>query len=309
LPDHEVADAIVQVLREDAAGRSGFHRLYAAPDDPITIEEAMALFLVILGPSTPHVGKGVAKSAATDVVVDTLMRYRASQRRFRNTLIFVAADEVSLSTAQEAMRRALAWASIAGDARLQSQLTQAQGADTKDKAKTSQDGAQKAVRNAWSHILFPIKTENTEAGKAFELDHLSVTSKDRAPIPTGVYDKARSDGLIKEKLGPDALWLHLKPLWPDDKPHLAIAEVADWFACYLIRQPELSICMNEKKANFILPSINLPGQYDTSLYLDDVRAIKTWSSLANELCRKCKPIETKEDVFALGILPYGERYV
>jgi hypothetical protein len=26
---------------------------------------------------------------------------------------------------------------------------------------------------------------------------------------------------------------HLKPLWPDDKPHLAISEVADWFAAYV----------------------------------------------------------------------------
>jgi hypothetical protein len=233
LPDHEVADAITQVLREDGGNRSGFHRVFAATDDPITIDEALALSLVILGPSTPHVGKGVAKSPATDIVADTLTRCRSSQRRFRNTLIFVAADETLLATAQEAMRRALAWASIVDDTRLQAQLTQAQAADTKDKAKTSRDGAQKAVRNAWSHILFPIKTEGTEAGKAFELDHLSVTSKDRGAIPAGVYDKARGDGVIKEKLGPDALWLHLKPLWHDDKPHLTVAEVADWFSSYV----------------------------------------------------------------------------
>jgi hypothetical protein len=66
------------------------------------------------------------------------------------------------------------------------------------------------VRNAWNNILFPIKTEGTEAGKAFELDRLSVTSKDRGAVPSGVYDKARGDGLIKEKLGPGALWLHLR---------------------------------------------------------------------------------------------------
>jgi hypothetical protein len=89
------------------------------------------------------------------------------------------------------------------------------------------------VRNAWNHILFPIKTEGTEAGKAFELDRLSVTSKDRGAVPSGVYDKARGDGLIKEKLGPDALWLHLRPLWHADKPHLIVAEVADWFSSYV----------------------------------------------------------------------------
>ena len=69
--------------------------------------------------------------------------------------------------------------------------------------------------------------------EAFELDHLSVTSKDRGAVAAGIYDKARGDGLIKEKLGPDALWLHLKPLWHDDKPHLIVAEVADWFSSYV----------------------------------------------------------------------------
>ena len=127
----------------------------------------------------------------------------------------------------------MAWASIVADDRLQQQLTQAQAADTKDKAKTSRDGAQRAVRNAWSHILYPVKTDTTEAGKAFDLDHLSLTAKDKGAIPAGVYEKARGDGVVMEKLGPDTLWLKIQPLWPEDRPHLAISEIADWFASYV----------------------------------------------------------------------------
>ena len=232
-PDHEVETAIAHVLRDDASSKGGFHRVFAAPDDPITIDEAHALSLVILGPSTPHAGKAAAKSLATDAVTETLMRCRAAQRRFRNTLLFVAPDEVLLATAREAMRKSLAWASIVDDRRLQQQLTQSQAADAKDKAKTSREGAAKAVRLAWSHILFPIKTEATVAGSAFDLDHLSISSKDRAAVPLAVYEKAKNDGIAKEKLGPEALWLHLKPLWPEDKPHLGVAEIADWFGSYV----------------------------------------------------------------------------
>jgi hypothetical protein len=133
-------------------------------EDPIAIDEAQALSLVVLGPSTPHSGKGVGKSAARDAVSETLMRCRSSQRRFRNTLLFAAADEGLLGTAREAMRKAIAWDEICNDKRLQAQITQAQAADTRDKAKTSRDGAAKAVRLAWSHILFPIKTDATAAG-------------------------------------------------------------------------------------------------------------------------------------------------
>ena len=175
----------------------------------------------------------MAKSAATDVTTDALTRCRASQRRFRNTLIFAAADEALLGTAREAMRRSMAWVSIVADDRLQQQLTKAQADDTSDKAKTSRDGAQRAVRNAWSHILYPVKTDTTEMGKAFDLDHLSLTAKDKGAIPPGVYEKARGDGVVMEKLGPDTLWLKIQPLWPEDRPHLAIGEIVDWFAAYV----------------------------------------------------------------------------
>lgn len=67
--------------------------MFAAPDDPTGIDEAKALSLVILGPSTAHTGKDAQKSPATDAITETLMRCRATQRRLRNTLTFVAADE------------------------------------------------------------------------------------------------------------------------------------------------------------------------------------------------------------------------
>jgi len=57
IPDHEVEVAIAEVLRDDSAHKGGFHRVFAVPDDPITIDEARALSLVILGPSSPHAGR------------------------------------------------------------------------------------------------------------------------------------------------------------------------------------------------------------------------------------------------------------
>ncbi len=231
LPDHEVDTAITDVLREEAASKGGFHRVFAAPDDPVTIDEAQALSLVMLGPALAHAGKGLAKSPATDAVTDALMRCRASQRRLRNTLVFIAPDEANLATAREVMRKAMAWTSIDKDGRLQQQMTQAQAADAKDKAKTNRESALKAIRAAWSHILYPVKSET--AGKPFDLEHSLISSRDRAAIPVVVYDKAKADGIALEKLGTERLWLALKPIWPIDRPHLTVAEIADWFAAYV----------------------------------------------------------------------------
>jgi predicted AAA+ superfamily ATPase len=228
---HEVDAEIVRLLTEDAGTKGGFHRVFAAPDDPVTIDEAQALSLVILGPSTPHAGKGATKSAASDAVTEALMRCRASQRRFRNTLLFVAADEANLATAREVVAKAMAWDSIVKDSRLQQQMTNAQEADAKDKAKTHAEGARRAVRFAWSHIFYPVKSET--AGKPFDLEHTLISSRDRAAIPAVVYEKAKGDGIALEKLGTERLWLALKPIWPEDRAHLPIAEVADWFASYV----------------------------------------------------------------------------
>ena len=108
-PDHEVDAAIAEVLREDARTKGGFHAVFAAPDDPVSIDEAQALSLVILGPAWPHAGKGAAKSRGDRCRgrgADTLPGLAAA---FRNTLLFVAADEAQLGTAREVMRKALAW--------------------------------------------------------------------------------------------------------------------------------------------------------------------------------------------------------
>jgi hypothetical protein len=52
----------------------------------------------------------------------------------------------------------------------------AQEADAKDKAKTHGDGARRAVRSAWSHIFYPVKSET--AGKPFDLEHTLISSRD-----------------------------------------------------------------------------------------------------------------------------------
>ena len=126
-----------------------------------------------------------------------------------------------------------AWASIVNDTRfMQQQLTQGQAADAQEKARNNKEGARRAIRAAWSHVLYAVKTPDTEPGKAFDLEHLGLSAKDRNAIPAGVYDKAKADDIVKERLGAESLWLKLKDLWPAETPHLAISEVAEWFSAH-----------------------------------------------------------------------------
>lgn len=231
IPEHEVDEYIRKLLREDAGYKSGFAKVHAVPEDASTVDEADALALVILSPTTAHTGKGATQSSATEAVNDALMRCRTGQRRYRNTLIFAAADESHLATARDVVRKAIAWHSIADDRRLQDQLTKAQAADAQDKANTNREAANKAIRVAWSHILYP--GEAASQGRPFDLEHAAISGGDRQNVPTAVYNKIVADGLVREKLGADTLWLKLRDLWPTDQDHLPITEVSTWFASYV----------------------------------------------------------------------------
>lgn len=228
---HEIDGDILKTLTEDARTRGGFDRVFAAPDDPSGIDEARALSLLLLGPGFAHAGRGTATSKATEAVRDALTRSRSSQRRYRNTLVFVAPDDTALANAREVTAKAMGWASIIGDQRLREQTTQGQWADAEEKAKQHKEAARRAVRAAWSHIFLPIKSD--APGVAFDLEHCLISSRERAAIPQMVYDKIKGDGLVAEKLGGDRLWHALKPIWPEDRPHLPVSEVTDWFASYV----------------------------------------------------------------------------
>jgi hypothetical protein len=84
--------------------------------------------------------------------------------------------------------------SARADKRLQDQMTQAKLADARDKARNSRDGATRAIRTAWSHVLFP--AESNEPGKPFDLDHLSITARERSGVTAAVYDKKAFEAIL-----------------------------------------------------------------------------------------------------------------
>lgn len=230
-PEHEVDSTIVKALAEDAATKAGFHRVFAAPDDPAAVDEAEALSLLILGLGATHTGRGATASPATDAVTDALTRCRGGQRSYRNTLVFVAPDDAGLANAREVVRKSLAWSGVVADRRLRPQMTEGQITDAVEKARSFADSARKAVRAAWSHILYPVRSD--VPGKAFILEHAPVTARERGAVPVTVYEKTRGDGIASERLGGENLWHALKAIWPEDRPHLPVAEVAEWFGRYV----------------------------------------------------------------------------
>ena len=182
--------------------------------EPISVanaknDEAEALLLVILAAATAHTGRGAGKSSATEVV------YRHADTPRQRPAELPQHAVVCRCRRDAACGNPRGYAKGVG-------MGVAKG--------------RRAVRTAWSHVLFPV--ESAESGKPFDLDHLAITARERCSVPAAVYDKAsaKGDGIVREALGGETLATRLTELWPADRPHLPVAEIADWFATFVYLQ-------------------------------------------------------------------------
>ena len=91
--DDDADRRIIEVLREEQASRAGFPRVHAAPDDPTGIDDRRTVALVILPPAAAHDPGAGTESRAAEVAGETIERRGSGQRRYRNSLVFVAASD------------------------------------------------------------------------------------------------------------------------------------------------------------------------------------------------------------------------
>ncbi|WP_243028145.1 DUF499 domain-containing protein [Thermus albus] len=101
----KVREELEKLLREWARVRSSlFSRVHVAPKDPKDIPDEASLRLVVLPPSIPFTKENSpAEKTAREMV---------TQRRYRNTLLFLAADAAQVTDLEEAARLYLAWQSV-----------------------------------------------------------------------------------------------------------------------------------------------------------------------------------------------------
>ena len=231
----EYADQrIVELLRDEQRGRAGFPRVHAAPDNPTDIEDRRATALVVLPPSAPHDASSGAESKAVMEVIETVERRGSGQRRYRNALVFAAADASTVETARENARRERAWQSILDDEDLMENQTGAQVRDAQTQAERSRQSLLQSVRSAWVHVLYPDPPDDADGGAGYVVRSSRLVNRGGAkPIPEAVWDKANSDDTVLDAIGPDNLTKELERVWPSERPHLAIEDIRDWFASYV----------------------------------------------------------------------------
>ena len=237
--DEQADRRIIEILREERARRAGFPRVHAAPDNPTDIDDRRAVALVILPPAAVHDPGAGPQSRAVELAGETIDRRGSGRRRYRNSLLFVAADAAHVEAARENARRERAWRSILDDADLRQNLTLAQANDAEGQTRRSGEALRQSVRGAWVHVLHPGPPDEAGAGAAsggrgYVMHATRLVNRGGGKsVPEAVWDKVSADGTVFGEIGPANLAKSLEPIWSAEQPHLNIEDLRDWFASYV----------------------------------------------------------------------------
>jgi hypothetical protein len=184
-------------------------------------DEAEGVRLVVLGYAHPHNGK--PGSSAFIEAKDVFLTRGKAPRVYRNTLVFLAADQAAAVGVNEAMRKKLAWESILGDKDglnlLQSDIALA----TRNLAEAERT-LDARLREAWCYLITAVQdTPQDEVS----WEATKVVSQDGILVQLG-KKLVSTEGVFVE-IGARRLHSALSRFIWGDKPHLSLSDV--WEYC------------------------------------------------------------------------------
>ena len=184
-------------------------------------DEAEGVRLVVLGYAHPHNGKN--GSTAVNEAKDVFLHRGKAPRVYRNTLVFLAADQSSAAGVNEAMRKKLAWESILGD-KDGLNLLQSDIALAKRNLEEAERTLDVRLREAWCHLILPVQdTPQDEVS----WETTKVVAQDGILAQLG-KKLVSTEGVFVE-IGARRLHAALSRFIWADKPHLSLSDV--WEFC------------------------------------------------------------------------------
>ncbi len=225
---YEIDEEIMRRLQRFQSERGEFVRAHTAPATTADVPDEGAARLVVLGPAHAHTSRRDA-TAAKAFALECVAKVGEGDRRFKNTVVFLAPDSVKVENLELAIRQAMAWKKIATNQQ-QFELTPSQQETARQKATQSDGDAERALNACWCHALVP--TQRAEPGAPVTLDDLRIEGGD-APA-AAASEKLKRDGLLNVALGGTNLRndLDTKNIWSDATPHVQIGKMYDIFAQY-----------------------------------------------------------------------------
>lgn len=210
--------------------RAPFAGIHVCPASSLDVPDDQAVRLVVLRPAESY-AQSAQDCAAMRAVAEMFEKRGTAPRMYRNTLVFLAADQALMANLEQEVRRFIAWTSIKEDSQ-DLNLDAAQNRETEQSLKRSDETVELRLKEAWCWLLVP-----------------SVDTYDRKTLD---WERTRlsGDGLISRtakkllqnewavtKWAPALLLMELDNLLWQGVNHIAIKQLWEWLCtyCYLPR--------------------------------------------------------------------------
>lgn len=221
----KVEQEINRRLQADLRNRDDFPRVHPVPNSSADVPDNLEAKLVVLGIKHPYSRGG---DSPAEQQAQAIFESRGQMpRRYRNTLVFLAADQTRLQDLKEAVCKFLAWESILADKdTLDLSPHQVRLAETQ---KTAADGTVTArLPETYQWLLAPTQ-ETPQAPVTWQSIRLSGSDA----LASRASKRLRHDELLLTYMAPSRLRLEMDrvPLWRGD--HVAIRQLIEDFGCYL----------------------------------------------------------------------------
>jgi predicted AAA+ superfamily ATPase len=224
--DEVHAEIVDRLGREKGSG--DFRRVHAAPRTSEDVADDPMVRLVVLGPDAPHIAKA-AESPALQAARNILDSRGSVPRRYRNMLVFAAADQRRLEDLERSCAEYLAWSGIL-ERRVELNLDEHQRKQAETMTRRADESIDLRIAETYQWSLVPQQPD--PVGEVV-IDEVRLDSQ--GSVAGRVSRKLISEGALSVQFPPQMLRnkldRELQPLWADG--HVSIADLWEAFAKYV----------------------------------------------------------------------------
>jgi hypothetical protein len=184
--------------------------------------------LVLLGAAVAH-RRGRENSAACELALKIVAKCGEADRKYKNCLLFLAADETRLDELRSAIRTSLSWKKILDDKTIWVELTGAQQQTARERSSEGEKDVNRLLRTCWSYGFSP--EQEATVGAPITLAEIRVEGGNSAA--EALSRKLEAEGKLVPIFGGVNLRLELdrKSLWRD-RDYIPLRELTEDTARY-----------------------------------------------------------------------------
>lgn len=233
--DEKIEEEILAALNQQLTPSANqLRRIHMMPQTSNDVPDDMEMKLVVLGIKHQHTQRD-GNSAAFQKAKEILNTRGASQRLYRNTLIFLVPDRNRLDELKQAVRSYLAWKSIVDD-KIALNLDAFQSNQADGKKKSGYDTIKLRLPETFVWILTPFQ----DIGKTeIQWDESKMNGSNQEAYLNRILKKLTTQSLLYNDFASTELRSNLDkiPLWRGN--HVAVQQLREDFCKYLYL-PKLS---------------------------------------------------------------------